>query len=138
VTHVHRSASRAGFSLVGMLVTMVCIVVLFAILMNSMNKAVTGQGSQREGTVSSFEDKVYLMGLFQSMVVGAGENRDRFLTPSQFTKDKDGSLNTTANLYSAMVMQQYTPCKQLISGNEYSGHKGDGKYLKRELNQYLI
>jgi dihydropyrimidinase len=26
----------------------------------------------------------------------------------------------------------------IISGNEYRGHKGDGKYLKRDLNQYLV
>ena len=26
----------------------------------------------------------------------------------------------------------------IISGNEYRGSKGDGKYLKRELNQYLV
>jgi dihydropyrimidinase len=26
----------------------------------------------------------------------------------------------------------------IISGNEYHGHKGDGTYLKRELNQYLV
>jgi len=35
---------------------------------------------------------------------------------------KDMTRNTTANLFSAMVMANYVPCKQLISGNEYSGY----------------
>ena len=26
----------------------------------------------------------------------------------------------------------------IIAGNEYLGNKGDGQYLKRELNQYLV
>ncbi len=118
---MHTPSPRA-FSIVGLLVTMVCIVVLFSIMMNSTNKAVTGAGSQTGGSVRSFEDKMYLNALFQSMVLGAQENKDRFLIPSEFARSNDQSLNTTANLFSAMVMAQYTPPKQLISGNEYSGY----------------
>jgi dihydropyrimidinase len=28
--------------------------------------------------------------------------------------------------------------KMIIAGDEYLGNKGDGRYLKRELNQYLV
>jgi hypothetical protein len=114
--------ARKGFSLVGMLVTLVCIVVLFALLMQSLNKAVTGEGSQHEGTVRSFEDKLYLVALYQSMAVGAVDNKGKYLVPSELSGSKDISQNTTANLFSAMVMKNYTTCKQLVSANEYSGY----------------
>jgi hypothetical protein len=108
--------------MVGLLISMVCIVVLFAILMNSMNKAVTGQGSAVKGTVRSFEDELTLTGLYQSMLVNAGDNKGQFLTPGELGGRSDAAKNTTANLYSAMVMEQYTSCKALISANEYSGY----------------
>jgi dihydropyrimidinase len=28
--------------------------------------------------------------------------------------------------------------KVIISANEYQGRKGDGQYLRRDLNQYLV
>ncbi|MCP3906275.1 MAG: hypothetical protein GY715_21845 [Planctomycetes bacterium] len=110
-----------GLSLVGLLVSLVCVVVLFAIGMNAMNKAVTGEGSAVEGTVHSFEDKLSLYALHQSLVVNAQSNKERFITPSGLT---DGGIeeDTTANLFSAMVMGQYIKPEQLISGNEYSGY----------------
>jgi hypothetical protein len=110
----------AGFSMVGMLITMACIVVLFAIMMTSLNKATTGQGSQQENTVRSFEDKMYLSALYTSMLTNAGDNKGRFLTPSEMMPKRDPTLNTTANVFSAMIAQNYTTPKQLISGNEYS------------------
>ncbi|MCI0362771.1 MAG: hypothetical protein L0219_02750, partial [Phycisphaerales bacterium] len=119
---MHRGfrAQRPAFSMIGMLITMVCIVVLFTIMMTSMNKAITGQGSQQAGTVRSVEDELYLYSLFQSMLAGAGEGKGTYLVPSELAGGRDTSLNTTANVFSAMVMQNYSPCKQLISGNEYS------------------
>ena len=47
-----------GLSLVGLLVTMVCLVALFAIGLSSLNKAVTGEGSAVEGTVRSRSELV--------------------------------------------------------------------------------
>jgi len=116
------NSGRAGFSMVGMLITMVCIVVLFSLMMTSLNKAVTGEHSQHAGTVDSFKDETYLYGLFQSMAVHAADNKEVYLVPSDLSGSKDISQNTTANLFSAMVMQNYTPTNQLISGNEYSGY----------------
>jgi hypothetical protein len=113
---------RSGFSMIGVLITMVCIVVLFSIMMTQVNKSVTGEGSQHEGTVRSFEDKLYLTGIFQSMVVHATDNKGQYIVPSEVSASKDVSQDNSANLFSAMVMQNYTPCKQLISGNEYSGY----------------
>lgn len=115
-------AARAGFSIIGLLVSMACIAVLFAILMTSLNKAVTGQGSQQAGTVRSFEDKMYLVAIYQSMLVHANDNKGVYIVPSDVSGSRDITQNTTANLFSAMVMQGYTPPHQLISGNEYSGY----------------
>ena len=111
-----------GFSMLGMLITMVCIVVLFAILMNSLNLAVSGQKTQQAGTVRSFEDKLYLMAIYQSMLANASENKGEYITPSRVAGNNEPTLNTTASLFSAMLMANYTVPKQLISGNEYSGH----------------
>lgn len=108
--------------MVGMLVTMVCIVVLFAILMNSVNFSVTGQGTQQAGTVRSFEDKMSLLNMYQWMMADANENKGQYLSPSRLMGGKDVTVNTTANFFSAMVMAMEQPafCQQLRSGNEYS------------------
>jgi hypothetical protein len=112
-----------GFSLIGMLITMVIIVVLFSIMMTALNKAVTGEGSAVEGTVHSFTDEMYLMAIGTSMIANATDTGGgHFITPSEVSGSKDMTENTTANLFSAMVMQTYTNCKQLISRNEFSGY----------------
>lgn len=113
---------QRGFSMIGILITMACIVVLFAIMMNSVNKSVTGQGTQQSGTVRSFQDELYLKAIFDSMMVHSLENKGVYIVPSDVSGSKDISQNTTANLYSVMLMQNYTVPKQLISGNEYSGY----------------
>src|SRR5207237_370187 len=91
------SSQRRAFSMVGMLVTMLCIVVLFAIMMQSLNKAVTGQGSQHEGTVRSFQDDMYLSELYKGIAVAANDNRGQYLTPSIVSGSKNVGENTTAN-----------------------------------------
>jgi hypothetical protein len=113
-------APRA-FSLVGLLITMGCIVVLFAVLMTAMNRSVTGEGSARLNTVRSMEDQLRLVALVQAMNVHAAENRDRYLVPSTLAGSDDRGLNTTANLFSAMVALRYVRPEDLISANEYSG-----------------
>jgi hypothetical protein len=107
---------------VGILISLVIMVVLFSIMMTALNKAVTGEGSAVQGTVNSMSDELYLYAIGTSMLVHADDNRGRFLTPSELSGSKDVSDNTTANLFSAMVMQQYTTCKQLFSKNEFSGY----------------
>src|SRR5262245_61101331 len=102
-----RSCTRNAFSMVGMLVTMACIVVLFAIMMTSLNKVTTGQGSQQSGTVRSLQDELNLYALYTSMATHATENKGDYLVPSEIANSKENSLNTTANLFSAMVMQNF-------------------------------
>jgi prepilin-type processing-associated H-X9-DG protein len=111
-----------GFSLIGLLVTMTCILILAVMLMSSLNKAVTGEGNTRANTVRSFEDKLYLTALFQSMTAHASDHEGRFVTPSEVGRDLDHRVDTTASMYSAMLMEHYTVPKQLISANENSPH----------------
>jgi hypothetical protein len=117
-----RERIRTGFSLVGILISMVIIVVLFSIMMTALNKAVTGEGSAVQGTVNSMSDELYLYAIGTSMLAHTQENGGRYLTPSQLSGSRDIAENTTANLFSAMVMQNYTTCPQLISKNEFSGY----------------
>jgi hypothetical protein len=112
---------RRGVSLVGLLVTLVCMVVLFAIGMSALNQAMTGAGSALEGTVRSTKDKLHLYAMHQSLVAGARDFNGRFITPSIVNGTNDVTWDTTANLFSVMVMQNYIKPEQLVSGNEYSG-----------------
>ncbi len=112
--------------MIGLLISVAIMMVLSVVLLNSLNQALTGSKSAMPGTVASFQDKEYLRALFQSMAVSdaVGSNvlmgDDPFITPATVAREGDVSLNTTANLFSAMVMQQYTIPAQLISGNEYN------------------
>lgn len=118
-----QSPQRTGYGLLGLLITLVCIVVLFAISMSALNKAITGEGSPREGTVRSVQDQMQLHALFQSMVAGSRDFREsQYITPSEVSRSGDRSEDTTANLFSAMVALQYTRPENLISGNEYNHH----------------
>ncbi len=114
-----RSGPR-GFSLVGLLVTMACILVLAVIGLNAVNNAVTGGGTQLPGTVRSHQDRMYLVAVYQSMAVESQMSGGRFIVPSEFSQSGDRTLDTTANLYSAMIAAAYTVPGQLVSGNEYS------------------
>ena len=112
--------------MIGLLISVAIMMVLSVVLLNSLNQALTGSKSAMPGTVASFQDKEYLRALFQSMAVSdaVGSNvlmgDDPFITPATVAREGDASLNTTANLFSAMVMQQYAIPAQLISGNEYN------------------
>lgn len=118
---MRRRAFSRAFSMVGLLVTMVCMVILFAIGMSAMNKAVTGEGSAVEGTVRSVQDQLALYTIATSMVTFASDHGGRFLTPSELSGSGDVSQNTTASLYSAMIMENYVSPDKLVSGNEYNG-----------------
>ncbi len=110
-----------GHSLIGLLVSLAILLVLGVVLSTAMNKATTGAGSTLSGTVSSFQDKQYLMSIYQTLFVEAQTSGEgRFLVPSELTRRLDTADDTTANLFSAMVAQQSLPPAQFISGNEMS------------------
>jgi hypothetical protein len=113
---MHR-ASRA-FSLVGLLVTMVIMVVLASVLLTSLNQAVTGAGNTKEGTVRSIRDEMNLKSLFQSIMAWSADHGGGYILPSEIDHSHDPTINTTANFYSVMIAQHYTVPKNLISENE--------------------
>jgi len=110
--------------MIGMMVSLVIMLVLSVLLLNGLNDAATGQKSAKVGTVASFKDKENLRSLFQSMAFAqpniTGSRTSYYITPSIVADDDDISHNTTASLYSVMIMQRYAVPKQLISGNEYN------------------
>ena len=123
--------------MIGLLISMGLMLVLSVVLLNSLNQAMTGEKSAMPGTVASFKDKEYLRSLYLSMVVSDQLGDKPFITPSTIAGSEDISLNTTANLFSAMIMQQYTIPAQLISGNEYSPNVWrDEDYNYRAHNPY--
>ena len=112
---------RRGQSLIGLLVVVVIMLVLGVVLSNSINKSTTGAGSTSSGTVASFKDKQYLVSIYQSLATQSQLTGDgRFLVPSELTRHRDPSDNTTASLFSAMIAQHSIPPEQLYSGNEMS------------------
>lgn len=101
---------------------MVCIVILMVILMNSMNMAVTGGGQAKEGTVYSTVDQMRFYALFQALEADAAGRRNRYPRPSSVDHSDDWTRDTTANLFSALVMDRMVSCENLISKNEFSGY----------------
>ncbi len=112
-------APARGGSLIGLLVSMAILLVLALVGLRYVQRGMTGGGSTLPTTASSYADRQYLLELFRAMAAASYLSDDqRFLVPSQVAGGRDPTLNTTANLYSAMIAQQYTVPQQLVSGNE--------------------
>lgn len=114
-----RSRRRRGYGLVGILVTLVLVLILFVIGMSAMNNAITGGGSTKSGTVRSAQDEMNLYAMFQSLVADSMNRQGRFITPSGLA-ETDRAADTTANLFSAMVMNHFASVEQVVSANERS------------------
>ena len=114
---------RRGISLIGLIITLVCIGLLFAILVPTIQnatKATGGGGGVQKNQATTHSDRAALQALFQSMTMFAGSNNSRLPSPTLIARSDDKSLDTTANFYSAMIAQQLCRPSQLISGNEQS------------------
>lgn len=109
---------RRGYSLVGLLVTMAIIAVLSSIMLTSMNKAVTGEGSTKEGTVFTIEDQMQLDAVFKGFYINAMERKGKFLVPSELGQSGNRSDDTTASLFSAMIALNFLSPKALVSPND--------------------
>lgn len=103
-----------------MIVTMACIVVLMAIGLTALNKAVTGAGGTKSGTVNSLKDTMQLTGIYQGLFLYANSTGGQYPTPS-IISGQDHSVDTTANLYSAMIAARLVQPEMLVSPNDYSG-----------------
>lgn len=114
-----------AFSLVGLLVTMACIVVLMAILLGGLNTAMTGAGNTIPGSVASVKDQMTLQEIFKGMlastdITGASRRSSGggFPVPSLVQGQARRELDTSASMWSLVVMQHGVAPRMLISANE--------------------
>jgi hypothetical protein len=114
---------RLGFSLIGMLMSLVCIVVISAIMMSSMNKTVTGNGDASSGSVWGMQNQIQLQTLVQGMIADSFGRKDQFLVPSVLSGSRDVSENTSANFWSALIAQNLANPEKLIA-------KGDNGWVE--------
>jgi type II secretory pathway pseudopilin PulG len=119
-----------GFSLIGMLISLVCIVVLSAIMMNSMNKTITGNGEATPSSVWGMQNQIQLQTIVQSLIADSfGRNND-FLVPSDLSGSLDVSENTSANFWSAMIAENLVSPEHLIA-------KGDNGWVEQASYDWL-
>ncbi len=94
--------------------------VLAVVALRAMNTSIPGDGSALQGTVHSFADEQHFSAIFQSLVAHAHASEGRLLVPADVAGRSEGELNTTADLFSALIASHLTVPDQLISANEYS------------------
>lgn len=111
--------ARSGFSLLGILIAMACIVVLMVVLSQGLKGAMgTGPSAPAANSATAHADREYLRGLGQACVMfGTITGGGDFPVPSDIA-DGERSLDTTANLYSALIAEGLVRPAQLISHNE--------------------
>jgi type II secretory pathway pseudopilin PulG len=111
-----RTNKQHGFSLLGILISLACVVVLMSIYMTSVDKAVTGgKGNSVQESVWGMQDQIHLHLIGQGLTIHAMTNADNFLTPSTLSKSDDVTKNTSANFWSALLSQNIVGAKQLVS-----------------------
>lgn len=116
---VMHSHSRA-FSLIGMLVTVCCMAVLLVLLMQGIGGTIGSPGTPRAGTTRTLADSMALTGLYQSLFAWSTDRGGRFLVPSTLTGSGQVQEDTTAHLFSALIMHHSVNPRMLISANEPS------------------
>lgn len=118
-----RRLLRRGTSLVGILVSMAILVVLFAVAMSAINKAVTGEGNTRGGTVRGLEDQIQLNQIAVACFIAGRDNGTKGAPmPSELVEDRAGVTNTTAAIYSTLIAQKYFTPETIVSKNERSAN----------------
>ncbi len=108
-----------GLSLIGILISLACVVVLMSIYLSSVQKAVTGgSGTSTETSLWGMQDQIQLQTLAQALTIYAMSNGDQFLVPSEVERTDDPSVNTSAYFWYLMIEQNLSTSKQLISPND--------------------
>lgn len=119
MTRPSRRLPRTGFTMVGVLVTIIIIVILFALAMQAAKQGLGGGGTSIEkNQVSTHVDRENLRRIYQGMAVFASSNDFIYPSPTQIAQSRDISLNTSANFWSSLIAQGIVAPQQLISENE--------------------
>lgn len=121
---------RTGFSLMGMLISLVCMLVLTVILMNSMNTTVTGNGEATPGSAWGLQNQIQLQTMVHGMIADSFGRENEFLVPSVLSESLDDQENTSANFWSAMISQNIVSPEQLIA-------KGDNGWVEKASYDWL-
>ena len=109
-------ARHYGFSLLGILISLACMVMLMSIYMTSVDKAVTGgQGNSVKQSVWGMQDQIQMQLVGQGLTIHAMTNGEGFLIPSKLSGSNDVTENTSANFWSALILQNLVAAKQLVS-----------------------
>lgn len=115
-----------GLSLIGILVTLVCIVLLLSFTLPALRTATTGitpQGTQAPNSAWGAAEMLQLQALGQSVLTQNILGDSMYSRPSDASGTGDRTLDTTANLYSLLIMERFTVPKQLV-------RKGDRGYVE--------
>lgn len=128
---------RRGLFLIEFLVGLGCIGILVGIVYTIFGMRSNDAGEQRSGAEITLRDQMQLRMLHQSMIIFSNENRDRFPVPGLVNRigdipgvgAEDISLNTTANMFSLMIAQDFFNPDLCISPAEVSSKvKEDADY----------
>ena len=114
--------SHRGFSLVGMLFSLLCLAVLLAIAMPALQQSMTGikeEGGKAPISGWGLQDQMNLYALMQSLNAASLGSGEPFPQPSEISGSRDIADDTTANLYSVLVMQRLVPANQLVSQADF-------------------
>ncbi len=112
---------RRGLSLIGLLVSMACLVALMAVLMQGISTggAAVGMGGGQGrggvgGSAMGMTDSLNLSQVFQSMVARRAANPTQgMMHPSRYTNDT--SDDTSAALWSLLIAENLVQPKMLVS-----------------------
>ena len=115
--------NQNAFSLIGMLISLVCIVVLSSIMMSSMNKTITGEGEATPSSVWGMQNQILLQTMVQGLIADSFGRDNDFIVPSELSGSRDVEENTSANFWSAMIAENLVSPKQLIA-------KGDNGWVE--------
>jgi hypothetical protein len=112
--------TRRGLTLIGILVALGCIVVLMSIYMSSVSKSVTGgKGTSSATSAWGMIDKIQLLQIGNALKIDSQMN-GQYLTPSKLSRSGDIRDNTSANFWSAMLLQRLVTPEALVSKTDPS------------------
>lgn len=111
-----------GFSMIGLLISLACMVVLASLLLSSLSKVAP---QARGSTAQHLKDALVLRSIHDTMVAMARDIDGWYPTPSFYTDAR--ADDTSAAFWSVMVIHGRVQPKMLIAATEQSGYV-DEKY----------